>query len=212
MCEERSIGVCAPETEALRSQAGALTKCFAGSDEAADDFLVEPGVCEIAGLDLLSERDRALEACVCPALLQSVASGRHTIALHFEAADVAGKRRPELRVLESSHNLAPRAEWRSFDVKSGGKTSHFSVHRLEVDNLDAPRAALARCQMKPGSVVVAELSVSPAGELSSARVLSTGGIAKAGERCVLDALRRSAFDCTGDGQPAKLSVAVMWPE
>lgn len=216
LCERTPFGACAAGTEAFRDQAQALTKCFAGSAEGAYELLFEPrGSCEIAGLDAPNAAESLAEACLCSALRSSAGAPakaeRRLISVRFEAPDLARKPRPELRVLESSGNLDAREDWHRFELQKADKTSYSSVLRLSVDNLDAQRAALARCSTKPASTILAELSVSPAGATSSVRLLP-GGPATAFSRCVVAALQHGAFSCTTDGNAAKLRVAITWPE
>jgi hypothetical protein len=193
-----------------------LTKCFAGSDEAAYELLFEAGgSCEIAGLEAPNAAEAVKEGCLCGALRSSAGAtgnaARRLVSVHFEALDLAKKPRPELRVIESSGNFDARDEWHSFELLNAGKRSYPSVLRLSVDNIDGQRAALARCSAKPGSAVLAELSVSAAGATSSVRLVPASP-AGAFASCVVEALQHSAFACTLDGTPAKLRVAITWPE
>lgn len=214
LCQRHGFADCVPETKSLTDRAAELTACFAGVDEERRDVLFEGKRCELENLDDLGGSDGKREACVCAALGQSAgvnaSAGRWRLSLHYEAKDLVGKARPELRVLESSTNLHAEDDFHSLTRQENGKTVHSSVRRLTVDNLDQVRPALARCALGPASLLVAELDVSEHGTADAARVLTGAKDRRAGQ-CVEKALRAATFGCTSDGAPAKLRVSIEWP-
>ena len=215
LCESKLFGACTPETKALSDVAPQLTRCFSGADDDARELLFEGKArCELAGVDDPSGPDGKLEACLCNALGGSAGvrgrSDRRLLDVHYEAPDIQGKPRPELRVVEASHNIFADSDWRSLRHEDHDKTTYTSVRRLVVDNLDGLQAPLARCALAPGSVVVADLSLSDAGSVDSA-VLRAGTATKKQTSCIQKALSHGAFNCSTDGKPASLRIAISWP-
>lgn len=202
ICETQLFGTCVKRSQAFADVAPALSKCFAPADEASAEVLFEGARCELAGGSA-----SPLEQCLCSAVEKSAGaragSGRRTLSLDYQAADLVGKARPVLSVIEASNNLFVDKDWRSVQSAGGGTSSW---QRLVVDNLDAAAAPLARCKVPAGAVVTAELSVSGTGSVSSARILSG-----APSHCVEAALSHAAFACTDDGKSATLRLAARWP-
>jgi hypothetical protein len=192
----------------------AVSKCFASADEAAETALVEGARCELEAVhDITSARGKR-EACVCTALSKSKAasarSGRRRISLSYEAPDIVGKARPQLRVIDAS-GLFAEHDWESIKSEVAGKAHYQSVRRLQVDNLDALAAPLARCAIKPGNQLTADLGVDPAGSVAAARV-TAGSRSKAETDCLEKALNRGAFDCPRSSGAATLRVAIRYPD
>jgi hypothetical protein len=144
------------------------------------------------------------EACLCGALSSPPGPARaRALATRpaFEAKDLLGKPRPEVRVVDASSNLHAEDDWHSLQREDKGKKTYSSVRRLTVDNVDALRPALTRCGIAGDTTLVAELWVSEAGVVQSARVV-TGMKNKRDGACVEKALVSGAFSCTNDGKPA----------
>ena len=215
VCEHHSFFDCTPESKAYLDQAAAFSRCFSGDDEASDELLFESGGrCEIAGLNDAGAAGGKRESCLCAALRSSAGTrakaGRRQLMLHFEAPDLVGKPRPELRVVESTINLEANQDWHSTGRSDNRETNLSPVYRLTVDNLDAARAPLARCSARPGSVVIADLVVSESGAVERAHVIVSSSDERAAS-CIEKALTRAAFSCTSDGKRALLRLAVIWP-
>jgi len=219
VCETKRFGACDASSAAWKDRAGELAACFAGEDEVAITALVQgdraPAGCEIAGLDAAAGREGEREACLCRALTASSAlrarAGRRTVRVRFEAADLAGRPRPGLSVIEVSGNLHGEKDWRSIRTEREGKTEYRSAQRLVVDHLDALAAPLARCAVPAGSTVVADVDVREDGTAAGARLV-TGPAGKEAASCVQRTLGRGAFTCTSDGKAAKVRIAIAWPE
>lgn len=218
VCEKKDFGSCDAISMAWKDKAGELSGCFAGEDAAVSDVLLEGGAtarCEMADLHATDGREGRREACLCRALMASsglsAKAGRRVVRVKFEAADLAGKARPELRVVESSTNLDSEVDYHSIRTERDGKVNYFSVRRLVVDNVDALAAPLARCSTAEGRPVMAEVEVREDGSVGNAQVL-TGPLKPADAACIDKALRRGAFTCTSDGKAAKVRIAMTWPE
>jgi hypothetical protein len=169
----------------------------------------------MALLDSVEGRAGQREACLCRALSASTGmrakAGRRSVRVRYEATDLAGKPRPELRVIEVSTNLDSEADWRSIQATRDGKSEYRSLRRLVVDHLDGLAAPLARCTAPASSVVVADVEVREDGTTAGARLV-TGLAKRDAAACVEKALGRAAFTCTDDGKPAKLRIAMAWPD
>lgn len=219
LCETKPFGACDEGSAAWKDKAGEIAACFAGEDEGRTEVLIQgdstPARCELAGLDALDGREGKREACLCRALTASSAmrakAGRRAVRVRFEATDLAGKPRPELRVVESSTNLGTETDWHSIKTEREGKTEQHTVQRLVVDHLDGLAAPLTRCAVPAGSVLVADIDVREDGAVSGARIV-TGLARKDAATCVEKVLGRGAFTCTDDGKPAKLRIALTWPD
>ena len=219
VCETKRFGACDAVSAAWKDRAGELAACFGGEDEVAITALVQgdraPARCEIAGLDAAAGREGEREACLCRALTASsglrAGAGRRTVRVRFEAADLAGRLRPGLSVIEASGNLHGEADWRSIRSEREGKTAYRSSQRLVVDHLDALAAPLARCAVPAGSTVVADVDVCEDGAAGGARLVA-GPAGKDAAACVQRTLGRGAFNCTSDGKAAKVRIAIAWPE
>jgi hypothetical protein len=219
VCETRSFSACDASSAAWKDKAGDLAGCFAGEDEATAEVLLQgDGAaprCEIAGLNAIDGREGQREACLCRALTASAAmrakAGRRTVRVRYEALDLAGKPRPELRVVESSTNMDSEIDYHSMRSEREGKVHYSSVRRQVVDHLDGLAAPLARCAAPEGRVVVADIDVREDGAVGNTRVL-TGPLRPAEIACIDKALRRGAFTCSTNGKAARVRVAVAWPE
>ena len=215
LCERRTFDRCLPETKAFSDRAAAFESCFSGSDEVSSILLFDAsGGCELAGLDDPGHPDGKREQCLCAALKGSAGltakSGRRRLELDFEAPDLKGKVRPEVRVVETSSNLDVHADWHTVrSVKDGKPTS--TIRRLSLPNLDDVRAPLARCAMPRGAVVIADLQPNDAGLATKARLVA-GSPSAANAKCIEKALTRVTWPCTEDGKSASLRVALSWPE
>lgn len=215
LCERRTFDRCLPETKAFSDRAAAFESCFSGSDEESSALSFDSaGGCELAGLDDPGHPDGKREQCLCTALKGSAGlsakAGRRRLELDFEAPDLKGKPRPELRILETSSNLDAHEDWHTVrSVKDGKPTS--TIRRLSLPNLDDVRAPLARCAMPRGAVVIADLQPNDAGLATKARLVA-GSPSPASARCIEKALTRVAWPCTEDGKSASLRVALSWPE
>jgi hypothetical protein len=216
LCERRMFERCDPETKPLADRAAALEGCFSGVDEESHVLVFDAaGGCELAGLDDASLPEGRREQCLCTALKGSgglaAKAGRRRLELGFEAPDLRGKPRPELRVLETSTNLDVREDWHIIrGVKEGNRTST-TIRRLSIQDLDAAQAPLARCAMPRGAVVVADLQQNDAGQATKVRLVA-GSRSAASAKCIERALTRVAWPCTEDGKSASLRVALSWPE
>lgn len=216
VCERRSFA-CDGGSVDWRDRAAEIAACFAGEDDVTEDVLVQGDAgarwCEVEDLHATDGRRGAREACLCRALAASTAMtrrpGRRTVRVRHEAPDLAGKPRPELRVIESSTNVHAEDDWHSMRSITQGKPQYWSVRRLVVDNLDALAAPLARCAAPPGSVIVADLEIREDGVPLGGKVIS-GAPAPEVAACVENALTRGAFLCTNDGKPARVRVAMEW--
>jgi hypothetical protein len=215
LCEERDYERCAPETKTFTDRAAAFQRCFSDADETSGVLLFDAERCELAGLDDAAGSDGRREQCLCAALTDSAGRaakpGRRSLSLHFEALALKGKLRPELRILEASPNLDARLDYRTVRVVRDGKERANTIRRFTVPGLDDARPPLARCPVKPGVTVVAELRPSEAGLASNPRVVS-GSPSPASTRCIEDALKRVAWPCTDDHKDGTLRVALSWPE
>jgi len=217
VCETKDWDACEASSSAWKDSAGGLAACFAGEDDVTTEVLVRSDGpaprCEIAYLDAAEGRAGQREACLCGALTASSAfrtrPGRRTVRVRFEAPDLAGKPRPELRVLESTTNLDAEEDWHL--PRRGGKGDAPSVHRLVVDNLDALAAPLARCAAPADRLVVADVDVQEHGAIGGARLV-TDVAPRDAAACIEKALGRAAFTCTSDGKAAKVRIAAAWPE
>jgi hypothetical protein len=218
VCEKKNFGACDAISAAWKDKAGDLAGCFADEDAAVSDVLLEGGAaarCEIANLNVTDGREGRREACLCRALMGSAGlsakAGRRVIRVGFEAADLAGKPYPELRVVESSTNLDSDIDYHSIRTEREGKPHYLSLRRLVVDNIDALAAPLARCAAAGGGrAVIADIEVREDGSVGATRVL-TAPLKPAEAACLDKALRRGAFTCTRDGKAATVKVAIAWP-
>lgn len=218
LCEMKYWGQCDPASASWKDKARDLSSCFAGEDDITTELLVEgtEGAprCEIADLHEAIGREGQREACLCAALGASSAMrekpGRRSLSVRFEAADLAGKPRPQIRVIDVTPNLDSEADWHSIRTERDGKAVYHSVQRLAVDNLDGLAAPLSRCAMPGGSVVVADIDVREDGVVTGARLVTSH--AKKYATCLEKAFPRGAFACTDDGKAAKLRVAIAWPD
>jgi len=129
----------------------------------------------------------------------------------FVASEILGKPRPELRVLEASTNLHSENDWHDVPRTKDGKTSSKPVRRLGIDGLDAARAPLARCAQRPGTLLVADLELSPFGAVEAVRFVGTTP-AKAHSTCIEAALKRSSWACTENVKGATLRLALSWEQ
>lgn len=210
LCQRVGFTDCAAETKAFSDQAAEMVACFAGVDHERQRVLFEGASrCELEDLDDTSGPAGKREACLCAAVAKSAGAsatrGRSRLIIEHEAEDLAGKSRPEIRVVEASTNLDVDADWHSPD-----KEGQAPVRRLTVDNVDSVAPALARCALPAGSLILAEVSVSDAGTVQAARVLS-GAKTKRDGACVEKALTAGAYACTSDGKPATVRLALAWP-
>jgi hypothetical protein len=130
-----------------------------------------------------------------------------------EPADLVGKPRPELRVVDASVNLVGELDFHnlpatpSADPKKPAASK--TVRRFAVENLDALAAPLARCAAPAGTVALADLTLSETGAVTSAHVVSAGKGLTAD--CVEKALKTSgAFDCTEDGDAGTMRLSIEW--
>ncbi|WP_437666761.1 hypothetical protein [Sorangium sp. So ce1182] len=215
LCERVPFSACRPETSSWRDRAAALAACYAGEDAAADELLIDAPAarCEIADLDDVEGRRGKREACLCAAVRSSAglqaAGGRRVLRVDYAAPEIAGRPRPELRVVDATTNLHAAEEWHATRAPDVSRVSR-PVHRLGIDNLDALAPALARCEATPGGLVVAQLDAREDGSVERVRVLS-GAPRPALAACVEKALSRGRLACTSDGKPAAVRVAVAWP-
>ncbi|UQA59796.1 hypothetical protein [Polyangium aurulentum] len=214
VCEYHSLS-CDRGSVDWKDRAGGLAACFSGEDDVTRDVLVQGDAgtprCEIENLDSTDSREGAREACLCRALTASAAMGtrpgRRTIRVHYEAPDLAGKPRPDLRVVEVSTNLPAEDDWHSMWLTVDGKTQYSSLRGLTIDNLEALAAPLARCAVPAGNVMVADIEVREDGTAAGGRIVSSAPDRESAA-CVEKALGRGAFTCTNDGKPARVRVGV----
>ncbi|MDI3285638.1 hypothetical protein [Polyangium sp. 15x6] len=217
ICENRNFGQCEPGTIDWKDRAVSLAACFANDDDVTRDFLVQGDAggryCEMENLDFRDGREGAREACVCQALVGSAAiskrPGRRTIRVRYEAPDLAGKPRPEIRVIEASTNLHVEDDWHSMEQVVDGKKRYSSVKRLVVDNVDSLQAPLARCAAPAGSLVVVDLDIREDGVPAAGKVVA-GTTDRELSACIEKNLGRGAFTCTDDGSSARVRAALHW--
>ncbi|HVK67577.1 MAG TPA: hypothetical protein VM694_23990 [Polyangium sp.] len=217
ICEDKPWGQCDAGSVDWKDRAGSLVACFSNDDDVRRDFLVQGDAggryCEQENLDLRDGREGAREACVCQALVSSAAMGkrpgRRTIHVRYEAPDLTGKPRPEVRVIEASTNIHVEDDWHSMDQVVDGKKRSTAVKRLVVDNVDSLAAPLARCAAPAGSVIVADLDIREDGVPVTGKVLA-GTADREVSACIEKALGRGAFVCTDDGSSARVRVALAW--
>jgi hypothetical protein len=214
ICEARPLSTCDPGTSGWKDAAGALAACFAGQDEGVVELLLQGGPaprCEVADLDQRDGPEAAREACLCRALGASAAlrarPERRGVHVAFEAPDLAGRPRPELRVVDATANLPAELATSYEQAERGGRVEQRSVQRLVVDALDALAAPLARCEATPGAVALADLDLKDDGRVAAVHLATP--LAK-GAACVEKALAAAGFACTDDGKPARLRVALAW--
>jgi hypothetical protein len=216
LCQRHGFRDCVPETKLFTDRAQELAACFTGVDEERRMLIFDGAKrCEIEDLNDTTGLDGKREACLCAAFAKSAGAtaskGRWRLALHYEAKDIVGKPRPEIRAVEASTNLHAEDDWHSMRHEEAGKSRYTSVRRLVVDNLDAARPALARCALPAGSLIMADVTLSEVGNVTESHVLS-GAKTKRDSACVEKALSRGTFDCTNDGKPASLRVTLEWPK
>ncbi len=211
LCQRAGFTDCAPGTKAFGDKAAEMAACFAGADHERRHVIFEGASrCELEDLDDTGGTGGKREACLCAAVAKSAGAsatrGRSRLIVEHEAKELTGKPRPEIRVVQASTNLHSETDWRSSDRKDQPP-----VYRLEVDNVDSSAPALTRCALPAGSLVVADVSVSDAGTVQTARVLS-GAKTKRDAACVEKALASGTYACTGDGKPATVRLALAWPD
>lgn len=216
VCEAKFFGACDANSIDWQDRTGALASCFSGVDDTSRELLIQGDIgpyCEMQNLDYADGREAKLEACLCKVLGTSTAMskrpGRRTLRVRYEAPDLQGKPRPELRVVETSTNMDARDDWHSMSTVVGGKTQYDSVRRLEIDNIDVLAAPLARCVVPAGTLVLADLDIREDGYPVGAKVL-TGGLDKPAQACIEQNLTHGSFDCTNDGKSAKVRIAIGW--
>jgi len=216
VCEAKFFGACDASSIDWQDRIGALGVCFSGVDDTWRELLIQGDVgpyCEMENLDYADGREAKLEACLCKVLGTSTAmvkrAGRRTLRLHYEAPDLHGKPRPELRVVETSTNIDVRDDWHSITAMVAGKKQYNSVRRLEIDNLDVLAAPLSRCALPQGTLVLANLDIREDGYPVGAKVLSSG-LDKQAQTCIEQNLVRGSFDCTNDGKSATVRLAIEW--
>lgn len=216
VCEKKNFGFCDVSSVDWQDRAGSAASCFSGVDEATYDLLVQGDVgpyCELENLEYTDGHDAKVETCLCKTLGTSSAMakrpGRRTLRVHYEAPDLQGKTRPEMRVVEATTNIETEDDWHSVSKMVNGKKVYDPVRRLAVENLDALAAPLARCTIPTNTVVVADLDVGEDGAVTGGRVVS-GGLDKPAQTCLEQAFGRGAFDCTNDGKSGRIRVAMEW--
>ncbi len=213
ICERKSFFECRKETESWLDVSKELSACFAGADERKETALIEGTRCELPKAQSTNSVRGKREACLCGALTKSAGvkarQGRRRVSMSYEAPDVAGKPRPRLRVIDVT-GLFAEADWDSIKYEEGGKKRYRSVRRLQVDNLDALAAPLARCKVKAGTQLTAELSVDATGKVAAAKV--TSGANRAVSACLQKALARGAFACPGSDKGATLRLGIRYPD
>jgi hypothetical protein len=218
ICEEVSFGACTKESARWVDRADDVAACYAGEDAVENEVLLEGGAlkprCELTNVDDLEGKDGKREACLCKALASSAAlrdkTRRTAVRVIYEAPDLAGKPRPEVRVVDATTNVPVEDDWHSVERRAEGKVVYAPVYRLAVDNLDGFAAPLARCAAPAGAVLVAELDVQETGAVGLARVVA-GAAKRELSACVEKALGRGALTCTSDGKAATVRLAVTWP-
>ncbi len=212
-CEHGSMGACSAESAQWKDSAPAIAACWKDDGEADARFLVgvsnDAPKCEIANLDDAGGVRGKREACVCKALLGSNAAKRggerRGLTVKFLAPELEGKAKPEMRVVEVSSNLTSETDYQMMSGEKDARETR-SIHRLIAGDLDVVGARLAACGLTPSSTVIAELAVSDAGVVTSARVV--GGDAGKARECVEKALARATFPCTEDGKGGSVKVAM----
>ncbi|MEZ4220395.1 MAG: hypothetical protein R3B13_05645 [Polyangiaceae bacterium] len=213
ICEKESFFKCRKESQAWLDVSKELTACFTGVDEGSETALVDGSRCELPEARTASTVRGKREACLCAALVKSagvsVRSGRRKVNVSYEAPDIAGRPRPRLRVIDVE-GLFAEADWDSVKYQDGGKTRYRSEQRLVVDNLDALSAPLARCKVKAGTQLTAELSVDSTGHVAAAKV--TSGAANTVMQCLDKALARGVFGCPGNSEGATLRIGIRYPD
>lgn len=216
VCEAKFFGACDASSIDWQDKAGALATCFAGVDDTTRELLIQGDVgpyCEMENLDYPDGREAKLEACLCKILGTSTAMvkrpGRRTIRVRYESPDLAGKTRPEVRVIETSTNIEARDDWHSVVTMVAGKKQYNSVRRLEIDNIDVLADPLSRCVVPAGTMLLADVDIREDGYPVGAKVL-TSGLDKQVQTCVEQNLTHGSFYCTNDGKSAKVRVAVEW--
>ncbi|MDI1483491.1 hypothetical protein [Polyangium sp. y55x31] len=217
ICEDKPFGQCDPGSVDWKDRAGNLVACFSNDDDVTRDFLVQGDAggryCELENLDLRDGREGAREACVCQALVGSAAMskrpGRRTIRVQYEAPDLVGKQRPEIRVIEATTNIHVEDDWHSMEQVVDGKKRYTAVHRLVIDNVDSIAAPLARCAAPAGSLIVADFDIREDGVPVSGKVVA-GTADRALAACIEKNLGRGTFTCTDDGSSARVRVALEW--
>lgn len=218
VCEEVSFGACSKESERWIDRADDVAACYAGEDAVESEVLLEGGAptsrCELTNVDDLEGKDGKREACLCKALTASAAlrdkARRWVLRVIYEATDLAGKARPEVRVVDATTNMHVEDDWHAVERLVEGKVVSAPVYRLAVDNVDGFAAPLARCAAPPGAVVVAELDVQETGAVGQARVVA-GAAKRELSACVEKALQRGALSCSRDGKAATVRLALTWP-
>jgi len=216
VCEQKFFGACEKSSVDWQDRIGSVAACFTGVDEATHDLLVQGDVgpyCEIENLDYPDGREAKVEACLCKTLGTSSAMvkrpGRRSLRVHYEAPDLQGRPRPELRVVETTTNLESEDDWHSMSTMVAGKKEYHSIRRLTVDNLDALAAPLSRCSVPANNLVIADVEVREDGTAMGGKVVSMG-LDKQAQTCIEQALGRGAFNCTDDGKSARVRVAMEW--
>jgi len=216
VCETKFFGSCEKSSVDWQDRVGAVAACFSGVDESTRDLLVQGDVgpyCEMENLDYPDGRDARLEACLCKTLGTSSAMakrpGRRTIRVHYEAPDLQGKPRPEVRVVETTTNMDSEDAWHSMQSTVDGKKQYHSIRRLVVDNLDALAAPLSRCAIPRGTVSIADIEVREDGAVLGSKLV-TSALDSSTQTCIEQALSRGAFNCTDDGKSARIRVAMEW--
>jgi len=135
VCERTSAFQCDPRSVDWKDSTEAITACFAGAAEESRDMLVQGDsvgrYCEMANLDDTIGREHDLEGCLCKAMSSSAAftarPRRRSVRVRFEAADIAQRTRPELRVVESTTNLHAEEDWHSVVRIVDGKEQYRSL-------------------------------------------------------------------------------------
>ncbi len=219
--EDRFLGDCAPHSTAWRDRFTEVAACYAGQDHTLDQVLVDtaaaPPRCEMTNLEQTSGPVAERERCLCAALLSSAGvtmrTARRKLRIEHEAADLSGKRRPQIRVVEVSENLHAEHDWHRYElpITPLRSASSMSSRRLVVDNLDAVTHPLARCRISGSGPTSAELTVAASGVVTAQRIFGAGKLDQATRACLTGALSRARFACTRDGKTATLKVAFWWP-
>lgn len=199
--EIASWGACSPLTESYRSLADPLRSCFSDEDDTEFSLLVDGRACEAEGVDVPMGNVGRLETCTCAAIAIRP-PGRHRLWMHFEAQDLVGRARPEMRIVEAATSLRARSGWHYAAAQKK------SVYRLEFEGLDELAAPLARCSPPPGALVTMDLELTPTGHVGGARVLS-GAADQA--RCIEKMAARGRFDCPSGEASGHVRVVAEWP-
>ncbi|MFW5740172.1 MAG: hypothetical protein ACOC1F_07385 [Myxococcota bacterium] len=202
------FGGCAEASKQWKPAMPALAKCFAGIDEASVRLLLDVQAdatrCESTNVHATLPPRAQREACLCAGLLPSttgVEPGRYGLDIRYLSPDLEGKPRPALRLIEASPNLHAAVDWHR---PTGGN----AVHRLVVGNLDALAAPLSRCTVPAARTIMATLAVAEHGGVQAVQL---EGPAPKVSACIEAALKQGGFDCTSDGEPALLRLAMRWP-